>query len=97
MNCSSADLKMIASDINLSQENKDAKSKHSCNNEKNIANIINLLIKISMLKKEKNKDHSWKEITLKLIQCFQLNSEEKHHANQNMFIAKNVQKLKTSV
>ncbi len=50
-----------------------------------------------MLEKEKSKDHSWKEITLKLIQCFQLDSEEKHHANQNAFIAKNVQKLKTSV
>ncbi len=49
------------------------------------------------LEKEKSKDHSWKEIALKLIQRLQLDSEEKHHVNQNAFIAKNVQKLKTSV
>jgi len=67
MNHSNADLKMIASDVDLSQENKDAKLKCSRNNEKNVANIIDLLIKISTLEKEKNKDHLWKEIALKLI------------------------------
>ncbi len=96
-NCSNADSKMIASDVDLSQENKDAKLKHLRNDEENVANIIDLLIKISTLEKEKNKDYSWKEIALKLIQRLQLNSEEKHHANQNAFIAKNVQKLKISV
>ncbi len=100
MNCtnrSNADSKMIASDVDLSQENKDVKLKHSRDDEENVANIIDLLIKISTLEKEKNKDHSWKEIALKLIQRLQLDSEEKHHTNQNAFIAKNVQKLKTSV
>ncbi len=58
MNCSNADSKMITSNINLLQENKDARLKHLCNNEKNIVNIIDLLIKILMLKKEKSKDHS---------------------------------------
>jgi len=57
-NCSNADLKMIASDVDSSQENRDVRLKHSCNNEKNITNIIDLLIKISTLKKKKNKDHS---------------------------------------
>ncbi len=97
MNRSNADSKTIASDVDSLQENEDAESKHSRNDEENVANIIDLLIKISTLEKEKNKDHSWKEIALKLIQCLQLDSEEKHHANQNAFIAKNVQKLKTSV
>jgi len=97
MNRSSADSKIIASDVDSSQGNRDAESKHSRDDEENIANIIDLLIKISTLEKEKSKDHSWKEIALKLIQCLQLDSEEKHHANQNAFIAKNVQKLKTSV
>jgi len=100
MNCtnrSSADSKMIASDVDSSQENRDAESKHSRNDEENVANIIDLLIKISTLEKEKSKDHSWKEIALKLIWRLRLDSEEKHHANQNTFIAKNVQKLKTSV
>ncbi len=97
MNCSNADSKMIASDVDSSQENRDAKSKRSCDDEENVANIIDLLIKISTLEKEKNKDHSWKEIALKLIRRLRLDSEEKHHANQNAFIAKNVQKLKTSV
>jgi len=97
MNCSNADSKMIASDVDLSQENRDAKLKHLCNNEENVINIIDLLIKISTLKKEKSKNYSWKEIALKLIQRLQLDSEEKHHANQNAFITKNVQKLKTSV
>jgi len=90
MNYSNADSKMIASDVNSLQENKDAKLKCSRDDEENVANIIDLLIKISTLEKEKNKDHSWKEIALKLIQCFQLDSEEKHHVNQNAFIAKNV-------
>jgi len=58
MNCSNADLKMIASNVNLSQEIRDARSKHLRNDEKNVVNIIDLLIKISTLKKEKNKDHS---------------------------------------
>jgi len=55
MNCSNADLKTI---VDSSQENKDARSKHSRNNEENVANIIDLLIKISTLEKEKSKDHS---------------------------------------
>ncbi len=97
MNCSNADSKMIASDVDSLQENKDARLKYLCNDEKNVVNIIDLLIKISTLKKEKSKDHSWKKIALKLIQHLWLNSEEKHHVNQNAFIAKNVQKLKTSV
>jgi len=80
-NCSNTDLKMIASNVDSLQENRDARLKHLCNNKKNVANIIDLLIKISMLKKEKSKDHSWKEIALKLIQCLRLNSKEKHHVN----------------
>jgi len=97
MNRSSADSKIIASDVNLLQENRDVRLKHSRDDKENVANIIDLLIKISTLEKEKSKDHSWKEIALKLIQCLQLDSEEKHHTNQNVFITKNVQKLKTSV
>ncbi len=97
MNCSNIDLKMIISDVDSLQENRNIKLKYLHNDEENVVNIIDLLIKISMLKKEKSKDHSWKEIALKLIQHFQLDSEEKHHVNQNAFIAKNVQKLKTSV
>jgi len=58
MNCISADSKMIVSDVDSLQENRDAKSKCSCDNEENIANIIDLLIKISTLEKEKSKDHS---------------------------------------
>jgi len=57
-NCSNADLKMIASDVNSSQENRDARSKCSRDDKENVANIIDLLIKISTLEKEKSKDHS---------------------------------------
>jgi len=89
-NCSNVDSKMIASNVDSLQENKDAELKCLRNYEKNITNIIDLLIKISTLEKKKSKDHSWKEIALKLIWHFQLNSEEKHHMNQNMFIAKNI-------
>ena len=61
MNCtnrSSADSKMIASDVDLLQENRDMRSKHSHDDEENVANITDLLIKISTLEKEKSKDHS---------------------------------------
>jgi len=58
MNCSSADSKMIASDVDSLQENKDAKLKHSRDDKENVANIIDLLIKILTLEKEKSKDHS---------------------------------------
>jgi len=58
MNCSNADLKMIASNVDSLQENKNVKWKCSCNDEENVVSIIDLLIKISMLKKKKNKDHS---------------------------------------
>jgi len=66
-NCSDADLKMIASDVDLLQENRDVRSNHSRNDEKNIANIINLLIKISMLEKEKSKDHSYIGVSAKSL------------------------------
>jgi len=58
MNCSNADSKTIASDVDLSQRNRDAESKRSRDDEENVANIIDLLIKISTLEKEKSKDHS---------------------------------------
>jgi len=49
---------MIASNVDSLQENRDARLKHLHNNEENIVNIIDLLIKISTLEKEKSKDHS---------------------------------------
>jgi len=58
INCSNADSKIIASDVDSLQENRDVRSKHSRDDEENVANIIDLLIKISTLKKEKSKDHS---------------------------------------
>jgi len=58
MNRSNADSKMIASDVDSLQENRNARLKYLHNNEENVVNIIDLLIKISTLKKEKNKDHS---------------------------------------
>ncbi len=90
ISCNNVSLKTIESDVNKSQECSDTRSQCFCNNEKTIVNIINLLIKISMLKKKKSKDLSWKKIVMKLMQHFQLESEEKHYMNQNAFIAKNV-------
>jgi len=58
MNCSNADSKTIASDIDSLQENRDARLKCLHDDEKNVANIIDLLIKISTLEKEKSKNHS---------------------------------------
>jgi hypothetical protein len=58
MNCSNVDLKMIISDVDSLQENRNIKLKYLHNDEENVVNIIDLLIKISMLKKEKSKDHS---------------------------------------
>jgi len=58
MNYSNVDSKMIASNVDSLQENRDAKLKHSRDDKKNVANIIDLLIKISTLEKEKSKDHS---------------------------------------
>ncbi len=42
-----------------------------------------------MLKKEKSKDYSWKEVILKLIQCL-WNASERKIESQDVFIAKNV-------
>jgi len=58
MNCSNADSKTIASDVDSLQENRDVRSKCSRDDEENVANIIDLLIKILTLEKEKSKDHS---------------------------------------
>ena len=49
---------MIASDVDMSQENSDAKLQCLCNDEEKIADIIDLLIKTSTLKKEISKDYS---------------------------------------
>ena len=57
-NCSNADSKTIASDVDSLQENKDVKLKCLRDDKENVANIIDLLIKISTLEKEKSKDHS---------------------------------------
>ncbi len=97
MNCSNADSETIASDVDSSQRNSNVRSKSSCNDEKYIVNIIDLLIQISTLEKEKNKDHSWKEVAVKLMWCLWNDSEEKNNENQNTFIAKNVQELKTFI
>ncbi len=97
MNCSNADSEMIASDVDLSRRNSNMRLKSLHNDKKYVTNIINLLIQTSMLKKEKSKDHSWKEVAVKLMHHLRLESEEKHYATQNAFITKNVQKLKTSV
>jgi len=58
INCSNADLKIIASDVNLSRRNSNARLKSLCNDKKYVVNIIDILIQTSMLKKEKSKDHS---------------------------------------
>ena len=96
MNCSNADSETIASDVDSSRRNSNVKLKSLCNDEKYVANIIDLLIQTSTLKKEKSKDHSWKEVAVKLMWRLWNDSEEKNE-NQNAFIAKNVQKLKAFV
>jgi len=58
MNRNNADLKMIASNVNLSQRDSDARFKDLRNDEMNIISIIDLLTQTSTLKKEKSKDHS---------------------------------------
>ncbi len=97
MNCSNADSETIANDIDSSRRNSNVRSKSLRNDEKYVANIIDLLIQTSTLEKEKNKDHSWKEVAVKLMQHLRNDSEEKNNENQNAFIAKNVQKLKTFI
>ncbi len=97
MNCSNADSETIASDVDSSRRNSNAKSKSLRNDEKYVANIIDLLIQTLTLEKEKSKDHSWKEVAVKLMWRLRNDSEEKNNENQNAFIAKNVQKLKTFV
>jgi len=58
MSSSNADSMMIASSIDLLQENSDAKLQRSRNDEEKIADIIDLLIKTSTLKKKMSKDYS---------------------------------------
>ena len=49
--CNNASSKMIASDVNILQENNDVRLQRSRNDEEKITDIINLLIKTSTLKK----------------------------------------------
>jgi len=58
MSSSNADSMMIASSVDLLQENSDAELQRLRNDKKKIANIINLLIKTSTLEKEMSKDYS---------------------------------------
>jgi len=48
---------MIASDVDMLQENSDAKSQRLCNDEEKIVDIIDLLIKTSTLEKKMSKDY----------------------------------------
>ncbi len=58
MSCSNASSKKIASNVDMLQENSDAKLQCLHNDEKKIVNIIDLLIKTSTLKKKMSKNHS---------------------------------------
>jgi len=58
MNSNNADLKIIASNVDSSQRDSDAKSKCLRNDEMNVISIIDLLTQTSMLEKEKSKDYS---------------------------------------
>jgi len=58
MNSNNADLKTIASNVNLSQRDSDVRFKRLRNDEMNIISIIDLLTQTSTLKKEKSKDYS---------------------------------------
>ncbi len=99
INSNNADLKTIADNVNLSQRDSDVKFKYLHNDKMNVISIINLLTQTLTLEKEKNKDYSWKKVTLKLIQRLWNISERKikKKKNQDVFITKNVQKLKTFI
>ncbi len=86
---SNADSMMIVSSVDSLQRDSDVKFKHLHNDEMKVISIINLLTQTSMLKKEKNKDHSWKEVILELIQHLQ-NASERKIESQDAFIAKDV-------
>jgi len=58
MSSSNADSMMIASNVNSSQKDSNARSKCLCNDEMKVISIINLLTQTSMLEKEKSKDYS---------------------------------------
>ncbi len=99
MNCmssSNADSMMIVSSIDWLQRDSDAKFKCLRNDEMKVISIIDLLTQTLMLKKEKNKDYLWKEVILKLIQHL-WNISERKIESQDVFIVKNVQKLKTFI
>ncbi len=96
MSNSNADSMMIASSVDSSQRDSDARFKHLRDDEMKVINIIDLLTQTLMLEKEKSKDHSWKEVILKLIWCL-WNISERKIESQDVFIAKNVQKLKTFI
>ena len=57
MSCSNASSKMIASNVDILQENSDMRLQRSRNDKEKIVDIINLLIKTSTLKKEMSKDY----------------------------------------
>ena len=58
MSCSNVSSKIIASNVDMSQENSDARLQRLRNDEEKIADIIDLLIKTSTLEKEMSKDYS---------------------------------------
>jgi len=54
MNSKNVDLNAIINNVNALQKNSKVKLKHLCNDKKRIISIIELLIKILILKKKKN-------------------------------------------
>jgi len=58
MSSSNVDLMMIASSVDSSQRNSNMRLQRSRNDEEKIADIIDLLIKTSTLKKKMSKDYS---------------------------------------
>jgi len=57
MSSSNADSMMIASSVDSLQRDSNVRFKRSRKDETKVISIIDLLTQISMLKKEKNKDH----------------------------------------
>ncbi len=77
MNCSNADSETIASNVDSSRRNSNARSKSLRNDEKYVANIINLLIQTLTLKKEKNRNHSWKKYQWSWCNIFKMIQKKK--------------------
>lgn len=84
-------------DVDASQSNEKTEPKRSRTGGEKISSIVERIINVPTLEKEREKEYPWKEVALELARRLRNGKEKEAKRDPNASIAKDVQELKVSV